>query len=76
MNVRNELIRDFIVGFTLREGYPPTQEQIAHHIGVTRQAIAKRVKKMEREGLLRRAPGTVRTTQISEANMTDPQEGM
>lgn len=50
-----DLIMDFIVDFTAKQGYNPTMDQIGEGVGLrARSTVFKHLQRLEHEGLLRK----------------------
>ena len=58
---RRRQIRWFVREFTQREGYSPSQREIAEELGLAVSTVSYHVSVLQQEGSLRRRPGQPRT---------------
>ncbi|HEV7369651.1 LexA family protein [Arenibaculum sp.] len=54
----------FIDTYTRLHGRPPAEADMRRHFGVTPPTVHNMILTLEREGLIRRAPGSARTIEV------------
>ena len=58
---RQQQVYDFLTAYLAANGYPPTLQEIAGHLGVSGNlGVLRHLKALEREGLITRSPGSSR----------------
>ncbi|MBE0576161.1 MAG: transcriptional repressor LexA [Desulfuromonadales bacterium] len=58
---RQQQVYDFLTAYLAANGYPPTLQEIAGHLGVSGNlGVLRHLKALEREGLITRNPGSSR----------------
>lgn len=54
-------------------GYPPSRREIAEHLGIATTTVQWYIDALEKQGLVKRAPGIGRGVWITEAAMKHPE---
>jgi len=61
----------FIYAYTIVLGRPPAEADLQHHFRVTPPSVHQMILTLERQGLIRRQPGTALHAKIGELTLTD-----
>ncbi|ELY2495296.1 LexA family transcriptional regulator [Cronobacter muytjensii] len=66
LTARQQEVLDMIANFQRRNGYPPTQKEVAHFMGAASpNAAADILRKLEKKGAISIAPGVARGITIN-----------
>ena len=68
LTARQREILDFIRGFIIQAGYPPTVREIGAHFGFVPRSVFDHLKALERKGYLRRTASKSRSLLILESS--------
>ena len=62
---KDQLLLDFISGFTLKHGYPPTIQEMVEHLGYkSTGSIYSRLMRLERDGYISWKERSARTMKV------------
>lgn len=64
---RQRDVYDFITRYHDQSGYPPTYQEIADEIGVSKTAVTVHLRALERKGYIRRKANEARTIVVQGA---------
>lgn len=67
---------EYIRQYKEQHGYPPTIRECGAYLGRGASATHQRLRKLERDGLIRTTPGIPRSITITESVMKAPEETM
>ena len=70
LTARQEQVLQFVTSYIDNNGYPPSQREIAEHLGITNPAVIKHLDAIEKKGFLKRESSSraiALTTPLNEA---------
>jgi len=69
---RQQQVYDFLSGYIVANGYPPTLQDIARHLNVSGNlGVLRHLQALERKGLIHRSPGSSRSITLARRDRSE-----